>query len=821
MIRLVCALAGLLAGLVLVPAASAAPGDTARYVLPPGNYGGVPANEDSRDQLPLYDGLTPLRGNVGRDDLRRLFLPMDFRPIGATRREDTGRPGLRLVYDAYGVPHVHGRSRADVMFGAGWAAARDRGLLFTLGRNPARAAVADVPGLDAFGLVTNPGREFVPSAQTERLVDAQRRLIVRTYGREGRQMLRDFRDYAAGANAFFRRNGGGEPNLTANDVIAVTAFIGSIFGAGGGAEHVNADLLAKLRDRLGAQRGSAAWEDVMLATDPESPVTTRRRFDYGPRTGGPVRGSVVPDPDSVELVDVASETPTATPARRQMSNWLLASPQRSATGRSLGVMGPQLGYFYPGIVQQIHLEGPGIKAQGAAVAGLALYILIGRTEDYAWSLTSAGHDNVDVFAERLCEPRGGGEPTRASRHYVFRGRCRPMRTFDAGTLAGRPVRFQRTVHGPVFATATVDGRPYALSRKRSTFGRDGLNLAALKAMTEGRATTPRRFRRIADRFGFTFNWAYQSRDATAFYSSGRLPRRARGLHRMLPTLGTGAYEWRGFLSRREHPQAVGGPRGLLLNWNNRAARGFMHGDDTHHGSVHRVEMFDRWPRRVRLPDVASNMNRAATEDLRATEIWPLIRSVLRTGPAPDEQTRRAAELVDEWSRQGGSRLDRDLDGTIDHPGAAVLDGVERADDPGEYRLGFRSLADAVMEPVFGPLLDDLADVQGRDAVGSFGSGWYSYVDKDLRTLLDRRVRGRFALRYCGGGSLPRCREALWGALKETADALAAEQGPDPAAWRSRRATRTRFVPGLLPDTIRYTNRPAYQQVLELAGRRGR
>ena len=42
-----------------------------------------------------------------------------------------------------------------------------------------------------------------------------------------------------------------------------------------------------------------------------------------------------------------------------------------------------------------------------------MYILIGRTQDYAWSLTSAGHDVRDVFAEQLCEPDGSA-PTRAS-----------------------------------------------------------------------------------------------------------------------------------------------------------------------------------------------------------------------------------------------------------------------------------------------------------------------------------------------------------------------------------------------------------------------
>ena len=45
-------------------------------------------------------------------------------------------------------------------------------------------------------------------------------------------------------------------------------------------------------------------------------------------------------------------------------------------------MGPQLGYYYPEIVYQEHLQGPGINAQGISAAGLGLYILIGRTKDY-------------------------------------------------------------------------------------------------------------------------------------------------------------------------------------------------------------------------------------------------------------------------------------------------------------------------------------------------------------------------------------------------------------------------------------------------------
>src|SRR5262249_59790121 len=116
------------------------------------------------------------------------------------------------------------------------------------------------------------------------------------------------------------------------------------------------------------------------------------------------------------------------------------------------------------------------------------------------------------------------------------------------------------------------------------------------------------FWKTANEFGFTFNWAYASRTRTAYFSSAYLPRRANGLDRRLPTLGTGAYEWQGFLSRQRHPHDIGGPDGLLLNWNNRSAPGFMHGDNEPFGSVHRVEMFNRFPTGVQITDDVGIMN---------------------------------------------------------------------------------------------------------------------------------------------------------------------------------------------------------------------
>jgi acyl-homoserine lactone acylase PvdQ len=789
--------------LVVPAAAAAAPGDTARYILPPGNFGGIPFTDESTDQLPLYDALTPLRGHVTAADIEKNYLPENFQPVGATHEEATGRPGLKLIYDDYGIPHIYGQTRADVAFGSGWATARDRGLLLQVGRGPARVAVADVPGIDAFSLVTG-AKPFVPSPETEDLVTKEVDGLVTTYGDKGRQIIADAQAYADGINAYNKLHNllQDQPPANVNDVVAVTAFIGSIFGAGGGGEARNGELLAKLQQGLGRVRGYKAWDDVMLADDPEAPTTISRPFHYGPFTGGKVTGSVTIDPGSITSVDPrtpGSVDAAAAPPRKRASNFLAVAPRRSATRNSLTVMGPQLGYYYPEIVEQRDLHGPGMNAQGVSVPGLGMYILIGRTKDYAWSLTSAGHDVRDVFAEQLCEP-DGSTPTRASTHYLYKGQCRAFDDVNAGTLGATPLKYKASVHGNVIGTATVGGKPYALARKRSTFGKDGLNLAALHDMTSGQATTPRRFWHAANEFNFTFNWAYVSRRATAYFSSGLLPRRAPGLDRRLTTLGNGKYDWRGFLSEREHPHDVSGPGGLLLNWNNRSAPGFMHGDDEPYGSIQHVQLFSRFPWKVKLADDVSIMNRAATEDGRAT-VWPVVSRVLHTGPAPNALDSQVVDYLDDWVADDAPRVDADNDTFYDDAGPTVMDKL------------WPMIGNAVVRPVLGNLTPDVNNVRSVENDPS-------YAYKDLRTLLHDHVRGKFHLRYCGNGSLSACRASLWAAVDQTASALAAQFGnQNPSSWLTK-AALTSFVPGLLTTKFRATNRPTFQQVLEFQHERG-
>jgi acyl-homoserine lactone acylase PvdQ len=308
-------------------------------------------------------------------------------------------------------------------------------------------------------------------------------------------------------------------------------------------------------------------------------------------------------------------------------------------------------------------------------------------------------------------------------------------------------------------------------------------------------TSPKTFYDVINQIDFSFNWVYADWKNIAMFSSGRVPIRAPGVDLGLPTVGTGQYEWKGFVSKAKHPHGANPPSGIIAAWNNRPAKGWAAADDNwSFGSVQRQQLLANAlaKRKKHTPaSVVAAMNDAATQDLRVVLLWPKIRSLLVAASAPDARTAQMADLLDAWRAAGGHRLDLNGDGKVDDPGAAIMDAA------------WPKIADAVISPELGTSLTGrLAQLMTRNDApnphgSSFDDGWYGYVDKLL---------------YCGDAAA--CRAALWNALEEAGNDLAAAQGPDPAQWRAD-ATKERisFSPGILSDTMRWTNRPTFQQVM--------
>jgi acyl-homoserine lactone acylase PvdQ len=792
----ICGLAVTL--LAASPGATRAPADHASLalnILPPGESG--TGGKHATDQMKLYDALTPRRGNVTQKTLRALFKPETLGAAGKTTREATPRAGLKILRDSWGVAHVYGKTASDVMWGAGWVAAEDRGLILQLIRGPGRIAALDGPAYDQ-------SREFVPSSQTEAALAREYTLL---RGPKGKQLLQEVDAYTAGLNAYLKASKAGYPPWKRNDTIAAAAVLAGQYGVGGGDETRRAELLAELEVSLGATEGRRVWDDLREQQDPETPVTAPRSFGYGQNTSE--NGNVIPDVGSVGL-SVERAGAAAQARQRSMSNALVVSGKRSTNGHPIYVAGPQVGYFYPAFFLEIDLHGGGFDARGVSFPGVP-WIVIGRGPDYAWSATTSHSDIVDQYVETLC----GGDDT----HYLYQGTCRAMGSFDAGVVKGPPdhvVSFRTTVHGPVLGYATVQGQKVAISRKRSTRGREILSALAFDDLDKGRVRSAKDFPRVLNQVEFAFNWTYADDRDIAYFSSGRLPIRPASVDLGLPTNGNGDFEWRGFVPLNGHPQAIDPSSGVLANWNNKPARGFASADDHwSYGSLQRVQMLSSKlaARKKHTPvSVVAAMNLAATQDFRAIALLPVL-EVLSGSTAPSARDQQLVDLLEVWRRNGAPRLDVGGDGKLDNPAAAIMDAA------------WPRLARAVLSPVLGPLvpkleklqpLDDPANSQGS----SYDSGWYGYVDKDLRALLGLPVAGRFQRQYCGAGVLASCRASLWAALDAAGNQLAAAQGPDPAAWRAP-AERITFSGGLLPATMRWTNRPTFQQVISFASHRRR
>jgi acyl-homoserine lactone acylase PvdQ len=807
--------AALLAILAAGPATAKDFSGTARNVIPSGQYGGVPSPPSAGVQAQMYDALTPLFDKVTNADLNKDFKSEKLGKPGTpgpSKVEAVPRKGVRIVRDKFNVPHIYGKTHDDVVWASGWVLQEDRGLLLAQARYPARLAALDAPGISAIGLIV--GLKVVKTTPVvDQMIEANETGALKKAGKKGRALLHDVDTYVAGANARLKFEKSTAAPYTRVDIYAANAVAGQLFGRGGGDEAARSEFLSGLTNRLGAGPGNQLFDDLSAHNDPDTPTTQTKSAPYEliPKVNDR-SGNAILDDGSFQSVPATDGSAAGTTTRAQhawASNFLMVSGKRSATKHPLFVAGPQIGYFYPGLTFELDLHGPGYEARGASSPAQPGAILIGRGPDFSWSLTSAGADTTDDFIETLC----GGSDLK----YMYKGQCRDMETVDAGSISGQgEVIFHRTVHGSVIGYATVNGTRVAVSQQRSSYGKETLWNLLFKDATEGRISSPKSFFKSAALSPYTFNVAYADDKHIATYSAGLLPLRNAHVDPRLPTKGTGEFEWTGFLAASKHAFQADPANGLLVNWNNRPAPNWGAADDNwSYGSTHRVKLLlGNLAKRKKhtLATVTSAMNAAATQDLRSVELTPLLDRLLAGTTAPSPREAQMLAALDAWRAAGSSRLDRDLDGKADAgAGPAIWDAL------------YPGLADAALAPVLGPQGAQLNAMEGRNNGPSSGftGGRIWILDKDLKGLVGDPLKAPYTTKFCGGGDKAACQATVWQAFKDAGDTLAAAQGDDVSAWKlDASAERIKFLPGLLPTTIRYTNRPSgIQQVITFTGHR--
>ena len=284
-----------------------------------------------------------------------------------------------------------------------------------------------------------------------------------------------------------------------------------------------------------------------------------------------------------------------------------------------------------------------------------------------------------------------------------------MQHFNAGTLDGQPVEFNRTVHGP--------GDRVRDRRRPPRGGRRASARATCSTAWTCCCSSGSRAASIPNAQTFIKAAAVSPQTFNTFYADNKRHRRRSrpggcrcappAWTRACPPTARASYEWRGFEQGSKDTRTRSSRSGVLNNWNNKPARGFPAADDQwSYGSIKRVDLLNDNTAKVKrhtLATLTGAMNAAATQDVRVDEVRA------GAGAAAEGRHRRRArarasmlELLEAWRAKGGSRLDRDLDGKIDDPGAAILD------------TAWNRLADAAMTPVLGkPLADQLSTTLHR------------------------------------------------------------------------------------------------------------
>ncbi|MFT5221812.1 MAG: MYXO-CTERM domain-containing protein [Glaciecola sp.] len=704
--------------------------------------------------------------------------------------------------------------------------------------------------------------------------------------------------------------------FTPTDIVAVVAIVRALFGADGGNELAAAARYLELVDTYGEVEGKKIYEDFRNRVNFDGPLhTLDESFSYmevnveGPTTGnamsygagatgfeGMLReiGSIIPGTDAAALTpgemaanlrelhetsrikweNIYLDVPGASPidltnaGEGHLSNLLIAGGSRTETGNPILLGGPQTGYLANQILSENVLHSPTIHAAGASFPGLSLAV-IGRNENAAWSATAGGSDMIDTYVNPLCDP-DGGTVTEQEVHYLFDTdldgtyECIPMdvrlhretTTLPGGELLPA-IYAERTIQGPVVGRGLFGDIPVAVSRKRSTYGKELDPGISILLLNKGVDTAQGFLDAFASGMNLATNWGFVSDTEIAYFHGGLFPFRPQNIHPDFPVWGTGEWEWElapegtydpdRYYEGKDHPQESNPERGYIVSWNNRQAPNWGE-DDSGWGfsSIYRADLLEDQivadgvaGRKITPSRLTSLMEHAGLSDLRGALVVPIMLDVMANAPAPSQRAQQMHDLLAAWAAPGGpdgsyawssTRRDKDRDGFYeDNPAIAIIDAW------------WTPAVRAIFEVALGQPIESVSrQAPIGDAPSSIGSafqgGLYGQVRTDLDQLLGKPIISTTSQTYCGStsigvnGTLAACAQALWTSLDVVGGQIAADQGSeDPLNWGvNADAERIQFTfvapgaPGFeknpVVPSMHWVNRPTTQTLAQF-GRR--
>lgn len=646
-------------------------------------------------------------------------------PVDLASGSEATQAEITIYRDKWGVPHVFSESAEGLFYGSSYALAQDRLADFELAKRQALGQMAEIAGPSAVAS-DRMVRTLLPTdqeleAQLNELDPEYQRLMKASYAGL-RDYIREVRQNPELLPYEFKEWGIEPTEPTLWDYLKVKVSGSRFFGAVGGNELTNLAFLTEMTEKFGEEKAQAIFDDVLPLQDPDAvPFIPGEDLSMVPVV------HVKTQQKQASLSVGTAETTEFQPRHQGASRALLIGSDKSESGNPMILQATADG-------PDIHISGAGFYAAGY-VGGWSAPVVQGRTPTFAWSVTTGEADMVDIFAEEL-NPEN-------PRQYLYNGEWRDMsvRSETIPVRGADPVTFEieTTVHGPV--VHREDEANTAFTMQNGLAGRDLKGFVGFIELN--RAKTLEDYKRASAMMVSNYNVNYAGLDGhIATMHTGLLPLRADGIDPRLPTPGTGAYDWTGYV--QELPFVLDPQQGYLHVWNNKATEQTTYGDTSRYGKTFRTwlgrslaESADKVSRED-LHEFHRKIGRSfGAEDLTVTNPR-YFTPYLAEAASGDAELVALVEAMHSWN---AIYEDLDEDGTYDSPGLpayrAWIDIAQESiigDDIGDW---WHQIDDAKYIKYRTDVL--LRAIEGDDAGLPMEHDWFNGSDRNVvlrQTLRD-------------------------------------------------------------------------------------
>jgi acyl-homoserine-lactone acylase len=416
--------------------------------------------------------------------------------------------GITIIRDDWGVPHIYGKTDADVVFGLMYAQAED-----------------DFNRVET-NFINSQGR--LAEAEGEREIYRDLRMKLFIDPAEMRQQydaspawLKALMDaWADGLNFYLATHPEVKPRVIAKfePWMALSFSEGSI---GGDIERVN------LRD-LEAFYGGA------------KPATTASTGLHGAAPAG--------DGDRQDL-------------EPRGSNGIAIAGMNTASGKAQLLINPHTSFFFREEAQMVSEEG--LNAYGALTWG-QFFIYQGFNDRAGWMHTSSSVDNIDEYLETITRKADGSYTYRVGteeRPLTIKKIVVPYKAPNG--MQTREFTTYRTHRGPIVREA--DGKWISVRLMEEPMK------ALIQSFSRTKARSLAEYKKVMEAHtNSSNNTLYADADGNiAYFHSNFIPKRDVKFDWTKPVDGSNpATEWNGVLSFDESPNVVNPPNGWVYNTNN-------------------------------------------------------------------------------------------------------------------------------------------------------------------------------------------------------------------------------------------------------------